>query len=263
MSEQIQISDGQNSFVPAKNEKDGLKGVPSNKSNINQLRNVIKMAVARAYKSTGKPLDKQDGTFIIDELKEEILRVFPGIRIEEIGLAIHKGAMGEFGIVYNLSLAAFVGFIRSYMASTERIEAAKKYIKQLDFVEIKNKPTEEEISKSKKQIAINAFSQFKEKGFYNDHGNYVFESLVDFGAVNLTEEQKEKIWLKAKSKVINTVSAPSRTIDERNENQRILKEISEKKEHTLIYIEAKKIALQKLFSELKDMDVELSDLIEL
>jgi hypothetical protein len=99
----------------ARNEVEGLAGTIAKNANHLALRNTIKVAVVKAFLSLGKQSAKEDLTFLINELHAEVLRVFPGIRLEEIGLAIHKTAMGEFipiDKIYIPSLSLFVTGIR-------------------------------------------------------------------------------------------------------------------------------------------------------
>lgn len=256
----------QSKVVPmANNELEGLKGSRVSVSTHEDIRNAIKVAVIKAHIALKRSFEKIEIRFVIDQLKDEVIRSFPAIRLEEIQLAIHKGTMGEYDKVYNLSLAFFVHCIRSYMNSDARILAGKKYLEQSTKFELpQHIPTKEEVEKTKVQMVLNAFEVFKSKGHYKDYGNYIFNSLVTFGVVNISENDKIYIWKSARTKVINALSNPYETsIDKRNENAKNLKDVLENKEHELIYVEAKKIALNKFFGDLVLMETEITDLIEI
>lgn len=260
------VEKAQSKIAPmANNELEGLKGTKVSLSAQEDIRNAIKVAVIKAHIALKRSFEKIEIRFVIDQLKDEIIRSFPAIRLEEIQLAIHKGAIGEYDKVYNLSLAFFVHCIRSYMNSDARVLAGKKYLEQSAKLELPpHIPTKEEIEKTKINMMLNAFDIFKLKGHYKDYGNYIFNSLVSFGVVNISEADKIEIWKSARTKVINELSNPYETsIDKRNENSKNLKLVLENKEHELIYVEAKKIALNHFFREVKEMDVDLKDLIKL
>ncbi|MDR3551263.1 MAG: hypothetical protein P4L31_07660 [Candidatus Babeliales bacterium] len=258
---QLEIIKNDNSISIAKNEADGMNGTMALNANHNSLRNCIKINIIKSFMSNSRELAKETLTFLVDELKSEILRSYPAIRLEEICLAIHKGSIGDYGQVYNLSLNAFVGFIREYMNSEARLTASKDFLK-IDTEKPQNKPSADELAKANKQNVLNAFDAYKSHGFYNDYGNYIFDQLANYGILNFTEDDKVKIWKKAKRNVFNSFQKIALTIDQRNERARRLKELKENPDHTLFYIEAKKIALIHFFAELVLMDTELTDLIE-
>jgi len=262
-----QLSLIKNETLPApvaRNESEGLQGIVARDAHHLALRNTVKVAVMKAYLSLGKTATKEDLTFLINELHSEILRVFPGIRLEEVGLAIHKTAMGEFipiDKIYIPSLSVFVTGIRMYMVSEQRINAAKSYMSGL-LLEEKTKPTDKEIAKMKRQNVLNAYEFYKQHGYYNDYGNAIFDCLVEYGGIiDLDEEKKNQIWKGARSNVFKSLTSSSRTMDERAEKRKKLVEIKADKHHSMFYTEAKKIALNVVFKELAEMKMDLKDMI--
>lgn len=254
-------SDEIKGVVIANNERDGVKGVMASTANQNTLRFTIKAAVAKAFIATGKEFDKDILIFIIDELKAEILRSYPTIRLEEIGLAIHKGSVGDYGQIYNLSLNAFVGFIRTYMNSEARTIATKEFLK-IDLEKPQNKPSDEEIEKGRRQSILDAFEKYKRTGTYKDYGNYIYNILANYGILNFTEDDKKVIWKSGKARVFNDLQAKAfRGGFEAHEAHLKIQEVKDDPEHILFYIEAKKIAICMFFEELVKMETELSDLL--
>lgn len=267
MSNELTFQDNEqnsNAVVPmAKNELDAMYGVIAKDADPILLRNTIKVAVVKAYVANSRAFEKADVTILINDLRDEILRVFPGIRLGAIGLAIHKGAMGEYEKVYSLSLAFFVQCLRAYMSSDAQAIAGKKFLQEnTQLLLPAYSPSKEEIENNRKVTVLKAFEDFKKDGHYNDFGNYVFESLALYGVINFEEDDKEEIWKNAKSRVVNKLLLPTTSIDRRNENSRVLSEIKATHQHPYIYMEAKKIALAKFFIQLIEMETELSDLIE-
>lgn len=259
-NQQLQLLKNETLPAPiAKNEFDGLQGTISKQANPNALRNTIKVAVLKAFVSHGKAASKEDLTFIINELHTEILRAYSGIRLDEIGLAIHKGAMGEYDKIYNLSLSTFVGFIRSYMQSPERANAAKLYFQSKLLLNTPNRPSDEELGKMKKQNALNAYEFYRVNKYYNDYGNAIIHYLHDQGLVNFTDEQAIEIIKQARSAVFKYYTSPSRSTEERNHKARIVKELRENKEHEFFNTEAKKIGLNFVFKEMVDVGFDLSE----
>lgn len=246
----------------AVSEKEGVKGIMANTANPNTLRNCIKIAVTRAFFANSKDIVTNQLTFIIDEIKAEILRSYPTIRLEEIGLAIHKGSVGDYGQIYSLSLNTFVGFIRTYMTSEARVIATKEFLK-IDFDKPENKPSQEEIEKGRRQNILDAFEKFKRTGTYKDYGNYIYSLLVKYGVLNFTDADKKTIWETAKANVYNGIHAQGfRGGFKAHEAVAKLKAIQDNPEHIYFYIEAKKIAICMFFKELVNMETELADLLE-
>lgn len=268
INQQITIlQKAQIAVVPmANNEFEGLQGTRASKAPEVDLRNTIKVAVIKAHIGLKRSFEKLEIRFVIDQLKDEILRLWPGIRLEEIQLAIHRGAMGNNGKVYALSLAFFVECIRTYMNSDKRLEAGKRLLSKSSTVLLTEttKPTEAEIQKKALEIIMSAFEFYKENGFYRDYGNYVFNSLAKYGVINLSEQDKIAIWKEARYAVSNNFINPTETsIDKRYENMRNYQDVKNNPEHPLIYVEAKKMALNFFFADLRKMETELSDLIEI
>jgi hypothetical protein len=261
----ILIDEAKNLPVPmARNESEGLNGKRANEADHKVLRNVVKVAVARAFLTLGKQVSKNDATFIVDGLHAEILRSFPGIRLEEILLAVHKLSMGEFisiDKIYTLSLSVFVSGIRSYMNSEERANAAKLYSRSVLQLEQTLKPSPEEFEKMRKQNTLNAYEFYKKNSFYNDYGNAILNHLYEVGLVNFTDEQAIELLKAARKKVFAYYTSPSRSIDERNEKRRIVEELKVNREHPLFQTEAKKLALNMLFKEMVALEVDLSDML--
>ncbi len=264
----ILIEEGNTNLLPmARNEQDGLHGQKAIDMQPNVLRNVIKVAVGRAFLTLGKSVSKNDATFIVDGLVAEVMRSFGGIRDKEILLAIYKGSVGEYisiEKIYTLSLSVFVSFIRAYMTSDERANAAKLYTQSVLKLEAPTRPSDEELAKMTRQNVLNAFDFFKRNGYYYDYGNSIFRALDFYGGIlNFTEEQKVTIWKQARHNVFaeygRQCSSPQ--VDRRNEAKRTIQELKAKKDHQFFWIEAQKIALNILFKEFSEANITLEDML--
>lgn len=270
MSEQLVLID-EVKVAPlqmVRNETEALNGTRAIDSDKKVLRNVVKFAVSRAFLTLGKQVSKNDATFIVDGLCAEILRSFPGIRLEEILLSIHRLSMGEFipiDKIYTLSLSTFVTGIRMYMQSEERANAAKLYGQNVLKLETPTRPSDQEISEMTRQNVLNAFEFYKEKGYFNDYGNSIFKALYNYGGIlNFTEEQKVDIWKQARKNVFkyHAVQLHSPQVDRRNDAKRIIAELKQNKDHQFFYVEAQKIALNFIFKDMAEMDIELQEMID-
>lgn len=260
---QISLLQSQNEVaVMAYSEREGLNGTLSIKADKYLLRNTVKAYILKAYIAHLRTIEVDDLTYFTDEVTAEILRAYKSITVEEIGLALHKGAMGEYEKVYSLSVAFFISSIRNYMNSEARVEAAKKYLSSTQLLLPTNKKSPEQIAADRKEIMLKSFEHYKLKKYYEDHGNYVFDCLAYYGVLNFTDEDKSDFYKKGKQKVVNKLSGRSKSMDERNENRRMLEEVKKFPDHYLIFIEMKKIALNKFYADLSEMDTELKDLIQ-
>lgn len=247
----------------ANNEFEGISGdIVAIDADPAVLRLTVKVAVLKAYIHTQRKATASELKLLIDDLKAEILRVFPRIRLGEIGLAIHKVAMGEFEKVYNLSMAFMVAGIRWYMQSEARAEAGRKLLASSSQLLLEApKPSPEDLEKMHIQNVKKAFDNFKKNGYVQDHGNYIFNVLCNMGVVNFTEEDKIEFWKNAKQNVFKYYSRPTIDIDRAKENRQIIEALKANREHTLFWVEAKKIALNKFFHDMVEMDTDISDLI--
>lgn len=264
--EQLSLLGDEGKILPvpmAKNEAEGIQGVMAKDADPVVLRLTVKVAVVKAHINTGRSFTKNEMSVLINSLVEEVIRAYGTIRLGEIGLAIHKAAMGEYEKVYSLSLAFFVQSIRTYMSSDKRLHEGKLLMaKAAAFALPAHIPSPEELEANKKEIVINAFERFKKAKVYQDHGNYIFDALANYGVVNFTEEDKNLLWKQARTNVFRYYTRPTNSIDERNERKRVLKELQENKLHSYFWVEVKKIALNKFFADLVEVDTELSELIE-
>lgn len=263
-NEQLELIRNETLPVPiASTEIEGLSGTRAKDANETSLRNTVKVSVLKALVSVGQAMPKNEVTFIVDGLRSEILRVFPGIRLEEIGLAIHKTAMGEFGKIFKLTLAVFVSGMRDYMNSESRSKAAKLYMQSTLQLTATTKPTDQEIEKVVKQNCLKAYERFKKYGGVNDYGNVIFDRLVDLGVItSFTQKQVDEFWKQARKNVFSYWRRPTMgSIDRRNEANKILEELVKYPTHYFFCYEAKNLALNAAFTEMVKAKINLSELL--
>lgn len=263
-----QLSILPNSNLPvlrAYNEKEGVKGVMALNAEKSQLRITIEASLAKAFVATHKDIEEDDFPMLIDEVMSEVLRAYASIRLEEIALAIHKGAIGDYGIVYNLSLNTIVGWLRTYISSEARLLALKESNKGVLLLGERTKPTEEEQEQVRLIIMLGAWERFLKTEKYNDFNNIIFNLLCDRDIINnqtFTQAEQDKIWKDAKAVLRAKFTRVARTADERFENKRKLKEINEHPTHPLIDAEARQLGLIHFFRRCKEQAIDVGVLIK-
>ncbi|MBK0378610.1 hypothetical protein [Mucilaginibacter segetis] len=88
---------------------------------------VIVMSLAKAFADLNmRDITKHDREYMVNELTDNIIRRYPGIRLSEIPDAIALGIRGEFGEYYGLSVVSIERFIKMYLLSERRLRAVKE-----------------------------------------------------------------------------------------------------------------------------------------
>lgn len=267
---QLTIITDENLPVPmGKNEKAAISDTSATqacKANHVTLRATIKAALVRSVIATSKQLDEGKMSLLIEWVKEEILRAYPSIRLSEIGLAIHLGSVGEYGIVYNLDLNTVISWIKQYMNSETRLNAIKAFNTEKAKLQLaeKTKPSEYEIKQGQKNTTINAFEKFKVDGHINDWGNYIFDALVEFGVIKDIDEKKKIECLRnAKSILRAKYLTPTMNIDRRNQNKRDLEELQKSIfNHRPFVIKVKDLLINSIFKDWIDNGTDLKKLLK-
>lgn len=217
-------------------------------------------AVDKAILFLGLNINKEDRFAVKMMSSEDIRNKFPLLGIKEISIAIESGVRGKYGEVFGVAPKDIYNWISSYSLSVARIENHEKWVNE------NNKPIE--ISDEQKAdvywiVLIKAFESFKQNnGFYNDLGNAVYNLLDANNKINFSKEQK----LEFKAQAISNLKSQYNPIKhvgniiKMNESKAILTEILSDDKNSRIISEAKKIALNKFFADLFEMDIEIEDL---
>lgn len=224
-----------------------------------EVDTVLMTAVHRAYKDKGQTVMCDDMDYIVDNLCERVLSSCPYIRIAELPIAIEKGILGDYGDYFGLNVITFVSFIKKHYASSKRAELAKQSKSSEDENTI---PPIEEQKRTQREVIIKSFESFKKYGVYTDYGNYIYRSLKQMNAFNFSEEKQKEFLSKSKKKVISSLQADMiQKPHERNKIKKILEDVELMQEEgkTMVYKEALQIALMSFFTDLVEMDQEVTD----
>jgi len=226
------------------------------------ITDTLGKAVVRAFQDAGQRIEEADQTYLKSALLAESKR-YPNMRIEEIPIAIDRGIRKEYGEYFGINVVSISGFFRGYLASQERAEAAKE-LNKLALPE-PTKPTEAEIKAMEIDMIVKAYEKFKSEGYYADFGNHVYRKLDERGLISFTPERKREFMEQAKKSVQdknNPATALNR--EERAKRLSVIERLANaiKTGDTLVVREAKQIALMAYFGELKEMDINIKDLLE-
>jgi len=226
-----------------------------------EIDGAINNAIEKAIFFLGLKISEQDRTSIKVIIFDDIKKHFAGLTIAEIGIAIENGSKAKYGEVFGLAPKDVFHWLTEYSASQERIEVKVQLEKE------SQKPTEP-TDEQKAQIAWNnlvlAWRFFKENGYYNDYGNSVYNTLDANGKINFTKYQKLEFKAQALSnleKQHNPLQYMGNVV-KINEARAILDEIRSSDQSTRLVAECKRIALNKFFKNLADVEMEIEDMFE-
>lgn len=226
------------------------------------ITDALGKAVVKAFQDTGQRIDEADQTYLKSALLTEARR-YPNLRIEEIPVAIERGVRREYGDYFGINVVSISGFFRGYLASQERSEAAKE-LNKLALPE-PTKPTESAIRAMETEMIVNAYDKFRNDGYYLDFGNHVYRKLDERGLITFTPERKREFMEMAKKSVeAKNNPATALTREDRAKRQSVIERLANaiKTADPLIVREAKQIALTEYFTGLKEMDIEIKQLLE-
>jgi hypothetical protein len=227
-----------------------------------EIDGAVSVAIDKAIFYLGLKTPNEDRDMIKITVIDDAKRHFTNLTIAEIGIAIENGSKGLYGEVKGLAPKDAFNWLTAYSISQLRKDQVAELAKQ-------NEATPEPTDEQKAQMAWNnllkAWACFKEQGSYNDFGNAVYKTLVDNGKINFSDEQKADFYRLAKAdlmKQYNPVQYVGNVV-KMNECKSIIAEIiNGGDENTRVKVNAKKLALNHFFVELKEMDIEIADLFE-
>lgn len=128
-----------------------------------------------------------------------IVRHYPQLRIDEIGLIFEKGLLKHFGEYYGLSTSTFCDWIKKYLSSPER---AEKQRKERMYLSQKTGPSEEEINEMMIAGVKREYKNFKEFGETQDRLNAIYDFLDKRGFIKYTAKEKKSFIEQAKEKLL-------------------------------------------------------------
>ena len=136
---------------------------------------------------------------IIIDIKE----YFPRLTLEEFNLAVRRGLRFEYGKYYGFNVLTVHKFIESYLACEDREVALSKQQRYLQEARDREHDplTIEQKWEIMKEGILTQFETYKSTKVLRDFGNASYDFLVKAGFINLTIEEKKKIFREAQEKL--------------------------------------------------------------
>ncbi|MFB5946091.1 hypothetical protein [Albibacterium profundi] len=242
---------------------EAVKSNPVVKVHEDDLRKVLGLAIVKAYQDLGQSMNDEDSAYLSNVLPFEVKKQVPSIRIQEIPIAINRGVYGEYGKYYGLNATTFISFLKAYIETEDRKKAILDYHRSLEPA--KKEPTEEEVQEGIKKAIINAYNIFLEKGFYEDYGNFIYDKMDEKNMINLNTARKNEIYIQAQQSILTKKSPQNAgNRSEFKEFTSIVDSISDPSSvmgKEMIKKEAKKIALHVVFSDFKEVEADINELV--
>jgi hypothetical protein len=202
----------------------------------------------------------EDRKMIKELVLADVVAHFKRLTILEVVLYIDNGAHGRYGDVRGLAPKDVFNWIQSGATSQERKEHVAELAKQN---EPKPEPTEEQKRQLRWVNMLNAWATYKKDGAFNDHGNAVYNTLVNTGRIDYGDELMADFIRIAKVDLMKEYN-PLQHIGnfvKASECKAIIAEIiNGGDENTRVIVAAKKQALNHFFKGLAEMEMEITDL---
>lgn len=246
--------------IVSKNEiiKQALSSTKIRECTQKDLAYVVSDEVDKIIFYLGLNKDDIDSSMLKTMIMNDIREHFPSLTLKEIEIALQSGVRGEYGNVIGFAPKDAYIWIYAFSRSQERKEIVSKIEKEQPV----NKPTEDEIKKLAWENTLRAWESYKENDYFNDYGNIIYKYLVKNGKINYSEDQRNDFKRMAKV-ALNSQYNPSNSVGnaiKMNEHRHILKEVNSSDDNARLISEAKKLALNHFFKELKEIGSEIQDL---
>jgi hypothetical protein len=137
-----------------------------------------------------KPSDAKQMAMTCNLLLEEIKTEFKAIRIDELPIAFKKGARGEYGEFFGLSVVTFNKWLNAYQISEQRRDALKS-IRDAEPVTIKH-PSKAEALKMFLEMWVRRYTEYKKSGVIKfDTPFRDYRILWENGLINHDQSERE------------------------------------------------------------------------
>lgn len=158
-------------------------------------------AITLAYFHLGYTLPDEGELIALQVYLAEFLKSEPryqNIHVDEISVAIKRGADNQYGEFFGINPATITGWIKAHVESESR-KAAKLMEQQIKLSQnVKPEPTEEQIREDfiQRLEMLYIFHQTG-KEILKTEGSFYFEKLYSSKVIRLTEDQRTKLKQKA------------------------------------------------------------------
>lgn len=149
------------------------------------------------------------------------------------------------------------------MESEERIKAAKELNKAIEpETPI---PSPEEVQERVRKVITKAYQTFLDKGFYEDYGNFIYDKMDEMGLISLSTSRKAQIYQQAQQSLISKRNPQNagnlQEFKEFTSSMELISNPDSISGKDMIKKEAKKIALQVVFSDFSEVETDINELV--
>lgn len=221
-----------------------------------EIKAALSAGIHKAIFNLGQqPKSLGEITLMNNELVGEVKNFCKAFTLTEIVLACQNGAKEAYGQNFGINVATVMRWMMGLLNDMKR-QSAKKLI--ADYSKPKEEKPKELTDAERKSLALEAFEKFKKTGNYTDWGNVIFNYLERIEVLNFSNERKAEIKEIVKQKEIERLSAPLSLEEKRKFDREILDILNGVED---LKSKCRKEALNIYFSELVELEMELSDLI--
>jgi hypothetical protein len=198
------------------------------------LKNSTKIIVKANFNAGLKEVPDIELKMIVKEFANDLQRFYKKNSMEEIREAMDLGSKGMFGEVYGVNPKSWNEWIKSFLSQENR---KKALFAATQLKEPKPDLPDEEKNKIIEQSIIECMERYKAKGEIIDSGSVIYLHLEKVGKINLSIEEKQKIFNQAKEWFVNA-------------NKFKLEDLRKLNESSTLIFEARKIALENYFKSI-------------
>ncbi|MEB0250038.1 hypothetical protein QN344_07805, partial [Mucilaginibacter sp. 5B2] len=224
-----------------------------------EIDGIVSAAIDKAIFYLGLKTTLEDRDMIKATVYDDVKRHFLNLTIAEVGIAIESGSKGLYGKVVGLAPKDVFEWLTAYSISEARKMQVAELAKQNEAYP---EPTEEQKRLIRWNNMLNAWAAYKKDGSFNDHGNAVYNTLVNNGRINYSDEQMGDFRRMSKADLIKQYN-PLQHIGnfvKANECKSIIAEITNGgDDNTRVIVAAKKLVLNHFFANMVEMDMEITD----
>lgn len=198
---------------------------------------------------------KEDVNATLDELCDDLQKYNGLLSFSEIEIAFKNGWKKEYGEFYGLNNSTYFLWVNAYTLGESRLRVKKMLSNAKENANM-NQPIKspEEVEYILKAAVLKCFDEFRQGGVIFDAGNVKYNYLDKKGLIKFTKERKDAILTTIKERLrLECLNNKSRSETVEKALKKVL--------NASVLSECKKEALRQYFSELIEMEIELSDLL--
>lgn len=198
-------------------------------------------------------------TLLATSVWREIQQEFSFLRQEEVKLAFHNGARGEYGEFFGINLITFHKWLKGYQLDAKRAEARRK-VEEAGKVVYAPVMSESEAEYEWKLTIQRQFKKFKQTGILVcAFPSHVYSEFKKRGLISLPEEEMKAIYEQAKNACIEHARLERVTVDKIKRQElngfleRAVKGEFTKQEESRVKTQARKIAIENYYKNINEL----------